>query len=281
MEIGKLLQLRPAWAYEPCLYIVKQMAEGNRAHRCGASGTHLHKDADLVYGSDRAQFTGLLSRMNMYKNYWLPVKGTIYAALQIKKQLVAESNLHRVGEDSEGNTYNIDRGSHTLVLSKEKEFHSELDRRGLRWDNDFKNELFVPKKDVSELIAALRTIKGENMFVFDHEEVHVDNKYRGGKRKENVEIINTTRRTLPDRSAQPDRGVPTITLKLNRQAIQQLSVGNPQDFAALLSLIKPYIDVEETTSLSSTQIGELKKGSKKGAEIAVALRRSARIAAMA
>ena len=77
MELTKLLELRPKFGYEPCLYIVKLMTEGNRAHRCGASGTHMYKEADFVYGADRSQFTGLLSRMNMYKNYWLPVKGTI------------------------------------------------------------------------------------------------------------------------------------------------------------------------------------------------------------
>ena len=45
MDIDTFLQLKPAWAYEPCLYVVKQMFPGNNAHRCAAAGTQLHKDA--------------------------------------------------------------------------------------------------------------------------------------------------------------------------------------------------------------------------------------------
>ena len=41
MDVDTFLQLRPAWAYEPCLYIVKQMFPGNNAFRCGAAGTQL------------------------------------------------------------------------------------------------------------------------------------------------------------------------------------------------------------------------------------------------
>ena len=60
MDIDTFLQLKPAWAYEPCLYVVKQMFPGNNAHRCGATGTQLHKDADLVFGADRSgSLTGL------------------------------------------------------------------------------------------------------------------------------------------------------------------------------------------------------------------------------
>jgi len=35
MDVDTFLQLRPAWAYEPCLYIVKQMFPGDNAFRCG------------------------------------------------------------------------------------------------------------------------------------------------------------------------------------------------------------------------------------------------------
>ena len=90
MDIETFLQMRPTWAYQPCLYIVKQMFPGNNAHRCGAVGTQLLKQADPVYGAERTgSLTGLLGRMTMYKNYWLPLKGTLYAALRIKKQLIA------------------------------------------------------------------------------------------------------------------------------------------------------------------------------------------------
>ena len=68
MDIDTFLHMRPAWAYEPCLYIVKQMFPGNNAHRCGAAGTQLFKHADLVYGADKSgSLTGLLGRMTMYR----------------------------------------------------------------------------------------------------------------------------------------------------------------------------------------------------------------------
>ena len=35
MDIDTFLQMKPLWAYEPCLYIVKQMFPGNNAFRCG------------------------------------------------------------------------------------------------------------------------------------------------------------------------------------------------------------------------------------------------------
>ena len=81
---------------EPCLYIVKQMAAGNTAHRCGASGTHMYNIADLPYGSSAASLTGLLGRMTMYLNYWLPVKGTIYAALRsnVQARSTSRSRAH-------------------------------------------------------------------------------------------------------------------------------------------------------------------------------------------
>ena len=106
----------------PCLYLVKQMAHGNEAHGCGASGTHMYIDSDPPYGSENASLTGLLSRQTMYVNYWLPImKGTIYAAMRVKKALVTELG-QRIGEDHAGNRYNINRGNQTLVLTREKEF---------------------------------------------------------------------------------------------------------------------------------------------------------------
>ena len=153
----------------------------------------------MPYGSERASLTGLLGRMTMYVNYWLPLKGTIYAALRVKRQLVADST-QRTGEDSEGNIYNIDRGNYTLVLAREKAFHSELDKRGLRWDKERKNELFVPKKSVDELIGAMRTIQGQEMYLFKGDTIVEDTSYRGGRRREIVTVTETARRTQPERS---------------------------------------------------------------------------------
>ena len=53
MDINKLLHLKPDWAYQPCLYIVRQEVEGNNAFRCGLSGGLQFKDTDRAYGSDK------------------------------------------------------------------------------------------------------------------------------------------------------------------------------------------------------------------------------------
>eukprot|EP00966_Prymnesium_polylepis_P122248 2825831-Prymnesium_polylepis.1 len=146
MAIEPFLELRPEWAQNPCLYIVRQMATENPgAHRCGASGTFLvpnQVDLDVPYRSDSAIGSRLLlGRMVMYQNYWLPIKGHIFPALWIKRVLVAEPQ-QRTGEDSQGNTYNITRGNQVLVKTREKEFHQVLDSRGYRWQKDRRNELF-------------------------------------------------------------------------------------------------------------------------------------------
>ena len=235
MDIETFLQLKPTWAYEPCLYIVKQMFPGNNAYRCGAAGTQLFKAADPVYGSDRSgSFTGLLGRMTMYKNYWLPLKGTLYAALRIKKQLIARPG-QRVGVDSFGAQYNIDRGNQTLVLQREAEMHSEMDKRGLRWQKDKKNELFAPRKSVKELIDAMRTIRGEDMYLFDSETIREDTTYDGGR--DRLELVMTQRRELPPRAAATEISAPTITLKLSKKAIEELQLLDPVKLAKLVDII--------------------------------------------
>ena len=235
MDIETFLQLKPTWAYEPCLYIVKQMFPGNNAYRCGAAGTQLFKAADPVYGSDRSgSFTGLLGRMTMYKNYWLPLKGTLYAALRIKKQLIARPG-QRVGVDSFGTQYNIDRGNQTLVLQREAEMHAEMDKRGLRWQKDKKNELFAPRKSVKELIDAMRTIRGEDMYLFDSETIREDTTYDGGR--DRLELVMTQKRELPPRAAATEISAPTITLKLSKKAIEELQLLDPVKLAKLVDII--------------------------------------------
>ena len=235
MDIDTFLQMRPLWAYEPCLYIVKQMFPGNNAFRCGAAGTQLFKNADLVYGADRSNsLTGLLGRMTMYRNYWLPLKGRLYAALRIRKQLVARPG-QRVGVDSFGTQYNIDRGNQTLVLQREAEMHSEMDKRGLRWQKDKKNELFAPRKSVKELIDAMRTIRGEDMYLFDSETIREDTTYDGGR--DRLELVMTQKRELPPRAAATEISAPTITLKLSKKAIEELQLLDPVKLAKLVDII--------------------------------------------
>ena len=235
MDIDTFLQMRPLWAYEPCLYIVKQMFPGNNAFRCRAAGTQLFKNADLVYGADRSNsLTGLLGRMTMYRNYWLPLKGRLYAALRIKKQLIARPG-QRVGVDSFGTQYNIDRGNQSLVLQREAEMHSEMDKRGLRWQKDKKNELFAPRKSVKELIDAMRTIRGEDMYLFDSETIREDTTYDGGR--DRLELVMTQKRELPPRAAATEISAPTITLKLSKKAIEELQLLDPVKLAKLVDII--------------------------------------------
>ena len=170
----------------------------------------------------------------MYKNYWLPLKGTLYAALRIKKQLIARPG-QRVGVDSFGTQYNIDRGNQTLVLQREAEMHSEMDKRGLRWQKDKKNELFAPRKSVKELIDAMRTIRGEDMYLFDSETIREDTTYDGGR--DRLELVMTQKRELPPRAAATEISAPTITLKLSKKAIEELQLLDPVKLARLVDII--------------------------------------------
>jgi hypothetical protein len=78
-----------------------------------------------------AQNRGLLSRANMYLNYFRPFSGKLFAALTVKQALVAEADRDRVATDSSGTVYNVDRGARTLVLTREREFHLISDERDL------------------------------------------------------------------------------------------------------------------------------------------------------
>jgi hypothetical protein len=237
MDIEKFLELRPEWGQQPCLYIVRQMATENPgAHRCGASGTFLvpnQVDLDVPYRSDSAILKGLLGRMVMYQNYWLPIRGSLIAALRIKRALVAEPQ-QRTAEDSQGNTYNITRGNQTLVLTREKEFHQVLDQRGYRWQKDRRNELFqAPAK---ELIASLRQIRGEELYLFSKDSIMEDTAYKGGSRTERITITETAPRQQPQRESR----VPSLTIGLSKASLDQLRSGSPQQFERLLALVRDY-----------------------------------------
>jgi len=232
------LKEKPSWAYQPCLYIVKQMFEGNNAYRCGLSGGLQFKDSDRVYGSDRpGSLSGLLSRMSMYMGFWTPLKGTIYAALRIKAQLVAKPD-QRLGTDYLGNAININQANQTLVRIRERDFHDVLDSRGLRWDKQRKNELFVPgKKGVVELIAAMRQIKGEQMFVFAKDGFMEDDFYRGGSERRSMTVTNTFQKQMQPREAAFEARAQTITIKLSQKAIEELKSDSPAKFAQLIKII--------------------------------------------
>ena len=242
MDIEKFLELKPTWAYQPCLYIVKQNIPNNNAFRCGLSGGMQFKDSDRVYGSDLT-LSGLLSRMSMYMGFWTNGSrqpyGTIYAALRIKSQLVAKPG-QRLGTDYLGNPTNINYGNQTLVRMREKDFHNILDSRKLRWDTGRKNELFVPgKKGVDELVACLRQVKGEEMYLFTDKGPIEDHFYRGGSNRGMTTTIDTFQRKMQPRDAALEARVPTVTFRMSRKGIEDLKNRAPETIAKLVEMLIP------------------------------------------
>lgn len=219
MDIAKFLEEMPNWASNPCLYIVKQDVKDNVAYRCGMAGRKLFAGSDLAYGSEYSK-TGLNSRINMYIGFWknsTPFTGTIYAALTIRKQLVAGENANK-----------------TLVQIREKEFHAILDEKNYRL---FPNkELFVPgRKGVKELINALRQVKGEQLYLFDSKKWTIDSEYDSSATPLPQPAVL---KTQPKRQVATEGKAKTITIKLSKKAIEELKEGSPKQFKEILALIR-------------------------------------------
>lgn len=292
MDIERFLELRPSWANQSALYVIlqdggiKQPGGGfvqNNKYRCGASGTHLYKGADLPYRSEDAQNRGLLSRANMYLNYFRPFSGKIFAALTVKQALVAEADRDRTATDSTGTVYNVDRGARTLVLTREREFHEILDERGLRFMKDKRNELFEPRSNVKELIAALRLVRGEQMYLFSPDAVAEDTNYKGGSRRERIVVTETAPRQQPERTSR----APSLTITLSRAALEQLRSGNPSQFERLVNLVKGFDEQQKNTTTvraAAKDVEEIRQQTDRGRQILDAVinrqptRRSPRLA---
>jgi hypothetical protein len=237
MEIEAFIEKKYDWAQSPCLYIVKCMFEGNEAYRCGMAGGSLYNDADQPYNSETS-LKGLYGRMTMYKNYWLPMVGRIFACLRIPAKLAGRED-DRFGVDVNGNRYSIDHGSRTLVRLREEEMHREMDRRGLRWNEDKKNELFEPKKTVDELIACMRTIQSPlEMYTFDEGGANLDQRYRGGGRRKKDDTILLSERQTKGRKATQDTKAPVLDIRLSRNNIDLLRSNDPKKFNLLLDLVR-------------------------------------------
>ena len=250
----------PEWASHPCLYILKMPQESPLLFRVGASGTKLYKDADPVYGMENPQNTGLHSRMRLYHGFYegLQVEAKIHAALTIPRQLIAGFS-DRVEEDSQGNLYNVTRPNRVLVLQREAELHEELDRRGFRWDRDRNKELFTPN-NVNELISAMRTIEGMEMYVFNSRRAILDEKYKGGRNRL-VTYLETAQRKNPTRPGRDD--APVITIKLSKEALQQLKSKNIVKYDALIELVLEAVKSDkqvETKKRSKKQIDLIRNG---------------------
>jgi hypothetical protein len=186
----------------------------------------------------------------MYLGFYTPLSPRIFAALRIKKQLVAR-NHQRVGTDFVGNTFNIDRGNQTRVLAMEALMHDRMDKRGLRWRSDKKNELFVPRRNVDELIAVMRTIPGEEMYLFTEDKFVQDDAYRGGRSRGDNDIqAMTSVRQQPDRINKDTQ--PTITLKLSRKAIEELQNSEPERYKELVSIISTVSNLQKEPTIRET-----------------------------
>lgn len=246
------LTLRPDWAQQPCLYVILQEgglknADGNYRpninYRVGASGTSMFKGSDRPYRSEDAQNFGLLSRCRMYRGFHNPFSTTIFAALRVKQALVAEMDKDRLGTDSSGNVYNVNRGSRTLVLTRERELHNILDEKGLRYQKDTRNELFQTR-NTEELISAMRYIRGEELYLFSKDAITEDPKYKGGSRRERITVTETQPRQQPQRESR----APSLTITLSRSALEQLRSGSPQQFERLINLVREFDEERQRTT---------------------------------
>ena len=252
MDVDYFLTLRPDWAQQPCLYVILQEgglknADGNYRpninYRVGASGTSMFKGSDRPYRSEDAQNFGLLSRCRMYRGFHNPFSTTIFAALRVKQALVAEMDKDRLGTDSSGNVYNVNRGSRTLVLTRERELHNILDEKGLRYQKDTRNELFQTR-NAEELISAMRYIRGEELYLFSKDAITEDPKYKGGSRRERITVTETQPRKQPQRESR----APSLTITLSRSALEQLRSGSPQQFERLINLVREFDEERQRTT---------------------------------
>lgn len=222
MDIHQFVNKNYKWANEPCLYIVK--CEHATAYRCGAAGTRVHRDADPNW--NERQPSSLKTRMRMYTGYWLPLKGKIYAALRVRKQLVLKKG-DRTGIGPDGKPYAIDTAFHTLVLEKEKEFHRKLDGEKLRWDESKrKNELF--KGPVQKLIDVLKTIDGLEFYTMTSTDAIQDKRFVSSV---DDDVVETSTRALPSRSG-------TTRVSLSRADIDRLRANDEETKKKVVDMAK-------------------------------------------
>ena len=118
------------------------------------------------------------------------------------------------------------------MLAREKEFHAALDRRGYRRPGEIGKELFIPTNSVRELIAVLRQIRGEELYLFTSDSITEDTRYKKGKAQP-TDVLETQARTTQPRA----RKEPTVTVRLSKQALEQLRSSNQGQFDKLVELV--------------------------------------------
>ena len=134
--------------------------------------------------------------------------------------------------ESEGQTFNLDRGNQSEVLAKEKVFHHFLDQAGYRWQPDKRNELFqaTPEK----LVAELRKVQGLQMVLFDKQDWREDPLYTGGNATQPIPIVEVDGAR---QQAARETKAPTVHVQLTKSAIEQLRSGKITQYTRLVNLI--------------------------------------------
>ena len=92
----------------------------------------------------------------------------------------------------------------------------------------------------------MRTIRGEDMYLFDSETIREDTTYEGWR--ERAELVMTKRRELPPRAAATEVSAPTITLKLSKKAIEELRLLDPVKLAKLVDIVDAVLGREKMKS---------------------------------
>lgn len=222
---------------EPWIYILRQDPQipDPPYYRCGAAGTQLFPDADRPYQASETSRKGLAGRVTQYIGHIRPNKVLLFAALRIKRAVVALEG-QRIGGDATTGLYNITRGNQSAVLAAEAVMHHlhDKDRNINRFPEHPDSELFRPSSGVEQLIRNMRRVRGLQMLLFDAEDWREDPKYAGGDATQAVPSQEVQRRAVPSRA---DKDT-TLIVRMTKSGIDQLRSGNPQRFAQLMNLLR-------------------------------------------
>jgi len=225
------------WANEPFIYCCRQEPQiaSKFYYRCGAAGLQLFPDADKPYHSSESSRRGLSGRMQQYIGHIRPNVFKIFAALRIKRKVVALPQ-HRTGEDEAG-VYNISKGNMSAVRAAEMTMHHYLDAdpEVKRYAPHPESELFQPTRGVEQLLANLRKVQGLQMLLFDARSWRDDPQYDGGHAPPStLSTRDTSARKTPVRSSSDQ----SVVVRMSKAGIEQLRAGNIQAYSRLMNLMR-------------------------------------------
>ena len=211
-----------AWANEPFIYCCRQEPQipSKYYYRCGAAGLALFPDADRPYQASDSSRRGLSGRMQQYIGHIRPNIFKIFAAIRIKRQVVALPQ-HRTGEGDGGELFNITKGNMSAVRAAEMIMHHYLDddRNIKRYAPHPESELFQPNNSVEQLLTNMRKVQGLQMLLFDARSWRDDPQYKGGQAPpSNLTTRDTSARKTPVRDATDQ----TLIIKMSKSGIEQL-----------------------------------------------------------